>query len=431
MTCKVIVPHTTGPYVMRMKWVLVGISAVFALACGGTTDTGSTNGSPGGTTGTGGAGTSGSSGSGGGNAGGSSGSGGQGTGGNTGGASSGGASSGGASSGGAGGVGSGGAPSYGCPTTAPADGASCSGVQQTQTCTWGDSPQPSCRTSGSCESSKWKITPPPAYCSALPSTCPSSALDPSSTCTDDSLSCLYPDSTMCSCHQCVCQLNGCSFVCPYTNSGPTPVGTKVWYCGSQQPLEANCPRVIPNDGSPCNVSADVHCPQGWCGRLDVSCVEGQWHWSYPVDGCPVCASPETPIATPGGERPIASIAIGDLVYSVVGNAIVPVPVIRVGHVRVSKHHVVRVKLSSGRVLEISPGHPTADGRLFSDLHAGGKLDGERIESADVVPYDRAETYDILPASEGGTYFAAGVRIGSTLAKDSATELAVAASPRSR
>src|SRR6185503_1948006 len=86
------------------------------------------------------------------------------------------------------------------------------------------------------------------------------------------------------------------------------------------------------------------------------------------------------------------------------------------------HHVVRVQLSSGRVLEISPGHPTADGRLFSDLRRGGILDCERIDSAEVVPYERMETYDILPASEGGTYFAAGVRIGSTLADDGAAHL---------
>jgi hypothetical protein len=74
-----------------------------------------------------------------------------------------------------------------------------------------------------------------------------------------------------------------------------------------------------------------------------------------------------------------------------------------------------VRLSSGRTLDISPGHPTADGRLFSDLQRGSTLDGTRIDSVEVVSYEHAETYDILPASEGGTYYAAGVRVGSTLA----------------
>jgi hypothetical protein len=73
-------------------------------------------------------------------------------------------------------------------------------------------------------------------------------------------------------------------------------------------------------------------------------------------------------------------------------------------------------LASGRTLEISAGHPTADGRTLGDLRAGGTLDGQRIESVVVVPYRYPETYDILPASDSGTYFAAGVLIGSTLAR---------------
>jgi hypothetical protein len=36
------------------------------------------------------------------------------------------------------------------------------------------------------------------------------------------------------------------------------------------------------------------------------------------------------------------------------------------------------------------------------------------ESVEVVPYRHHFTYDILPASDSGTYFAAGMRIGSTL-----------------
>ncbi len=63
---------------------------------------------------------------------------------------------------------------------------------------------------------------------------------------------------------------------------------------------------------------------------------------------------------------------------------------------------------------MSPGHPTADGRTFADLRAGGTLDGLRIMRVDLVPYGHARTYDILPGSETGSYFAAGARIGSTL-----------------
>ena len=60
------------------------------------------------------------------------------------------------------------------------------------------------------------------------------------------------------------------------------------------------------------------------------------------------------------------------------------------------------------------GHPTADGRSFADLRAGAKLDGVTITSATSIPYAADFTYDILPTSDTGTYFAAGLLIGSTL-----------------
>ena len=78
-------------------------------------------------------------------------------------------------------------------------------------------------------------------------------------------------------------------------------------------------------------------------------------------------------------------------------------------------HDLRVALSTGAVLQISARHPTADGRLFGDLRAGDLLDGLAIESAAVVPYAHDATYDILPASETGAYYAAGALVGSTLA----------------
>jgi hypothetical protein len=128
----------------------------------------------------------------------------------------------------------------------------------------------------------------------------------------------------------------------------------------------------------------------------------------------VCASPDTPIATPTGERAIAELRVGDLVYSVEGEAVVAVPILRVNRAPVHDHHVVRVRLATGVVLEISPRHPTADGRMFGDLRAGGALDGKTIVSAELVPYGHPFTYDILPASSTHTYFAGGALIGTTL-----------------
>jgi hypothetical protein len=127
-----------------------------------------------------------------------------------------------------------------------------------------------------------------------------------------------------------------------------------------------------------------------------------------------CASPDTPIATPSGERAIASLRVGDLVYSADHDAITVVPILRIERTPAPHHEVVRVRLASGVALEISAGHPTADGRTFGDLRAGGRLDGALIEHVETVPYRYPSTYDILPDSDSGAYFAGGVLIGSTL-----------------
>jgi hypothetical protein len=132
--------------------------------------------------------------------------------------------------------------------------------------------------------------------------------------------------------------------------------------------------------------------------------------------CPaaICASPDTPIATPDGERPIAELREGDLVYSMDKGNIVPVPLAQVGRTAVTNHHVVRVALDNGRMLEVSGHHPLADGGTFADLEPGSLMDGVAVRSVEQIPYDHPFTHDILPASDTGSYFAAGVRIGSTL-----------------
>ncbi len=109
-------------------------------------------------------------------------------------------------------------------------------------------------------------------------------------------------------------------------------------------------------------------------------------------------------------------------YSVDGAAVKAVPLVLVHRTAVEQHRVVRVKFSNGTKLEISAGHPTADGRTFGDLRAGGMLDQKRIQSAELVPYGHEYTYDILPDSDSGTYFAGGELIGSTLQGIAPSEL---------
>ena len=116
--------------------------------------------------------------------------------------------------------------------------------------------------------------------------------------------------------------------------------------------------------------------------------------------------------------PIETIAEGDIVFSVDHEAIVSVPVVRVARTPVpSWHRMVRATLAGGALVEMSPGHPTADGRTFGDLVAGATLGESELLDVHHVVYDGAFTYDILPASSTGTYYAAGILVGSTLAHD--------------
>ncbi len=141
-------------------------------------------------------------------------------------------------------------------------------------------------------------------------------------------------------------------------------------------------------------------------------------------GCPkcVCAAPDTPVATPNGERPIASLERGDLVYSVHRGQLRIVPVARINSIAVHNHSVVELILEDGRQIRISARHPTGDGRTIGQLSAGDMLGGLTIRSSRLIKYDHERTYDILPDSDSGTYFAAGALIGSTLADESAAKM---------
>ena len=125
------------------------------------------------------------------------------------------------------------------------------------------------------------------------------------------------------------------------------------------------------------------------------------------------ASPDTCIATPGGEIAIADLRVGDLVYSDHHGTIV-VPLVAVARTPVTAHHVMRVITDAGHVFEVSGPHPTADARRLDGLVAGADLDGDRVVSIERIAYTHPFTHDILPASASGTYLANGVWLGSTL-----------------
>jgi hypothetical protein len=192
---------------------------------------------------------------------------------------------------------------------------------------------------------------------------------------------------------------------------PAPCGSLVaeaiGVCGIEACPDGDCPG---GSGPTCSCSNGSQCipatgptGSGACRSADGTCFECK------------CAAPDTPIATPDGERRIADLRQGDLVYSVDGDAIRAVPVTRVNRTPVANHHVLHVTFDSGRSIDMTAEHPLADGRPLSALRAGSELMGGTVSSVTRVRYAHSATYDILPDSTSGAYFASGVLIGSTLA----------------
>lgn len=167
------------------------------------------------------------------------------------------------------------------------------------------------------------------------------------------------------------------------------------------------------------------CPKGYactaeCGPPVARQDDPPPKWSCWPAGktrmCPICLASSVKIATPDGPVNVKATRVGMRVWSqdqagkriasrVLSVTRTPVP---------SKHHVIHLLLSDGRETWASPDHPTADGRRLKDLHPGDRYDGAFVRAADLVPYDDDATYDLLPDSQTGTYWADGILLDSTL-----------------
>jgi hypothetical protein len=217
--------------------------------------------------------------------------------------------------------------------------------------------------------------------------------------------CINPGNDILNCGTCG---NTCTGAHPYCANGTCQQNWPCTLVGAQCAQGATC------CGGQCCTGAQICCTVTQ-GPTVTACFD-------PVNGtCPAgcaacnCAAPSTPIATPTGDREIADLEVGDLVYSIDHGSLVVVPIKQVHRQPVTgSHRIVEVKLAHGATLRISPRHPTADGRHFSDLVAGDVVDGVRVTASKLVAYDQPFTYDILPDSDSGTYFAGGTLIGSTL-----------------
>ena len=131
-------------------------------------------------------------------------------------------------------------------------------------------------------------------------------------------------------------------------------------------------------------------------------------------GCPICLAATTRIATPDGPILVSDLRAGMLVWTVDAGKRVAAPIAIVRYTPAPfGHRVIRVVLADGRAVVASPGHPTGDGRRVGELNPGDLLDGSRVAMINVLPYS-GDTWDLLPLSSTGTYWADGVLLGSTL-----------------
>lgn len=162
---------------------------------------------------------------------------------------------------------------------------------------------------------------------------------------------------------------------------------------------------IPECGPPVVSDSDPP-PKYYCEREDIAAKRT----------CPICLASETMIATPHGDVRVSDLRAGMPVWTLDARGKKTVaPVTLTSRTPApAGHRVVRLALADGRRALVSPGHPTADGRLVGDLHAGDAYDGSLVVSAELVLYGGAATHDLLPAGETGLYWADGILLGSTL-----------------
>src|SRR5690606_12547487 len=120
-----------------------------------------------------------------------------------------------------------------------------------------------------------------------------------------------------------------------------------------------------------------------------------------------CTAADTPVASPTGDRAIAELRPGDLVYSVQDQQIRAVHSLRTNRVQGDTRRTLRARFDSGSVIEMSPPQPTGGQVRIASLSLGQERAGECVVGIASVPYRQPSTYDILPASDSGSCFADG------------------------
>ncbi len=150
--------------------------------------------------------------------------------------------------------------------------------------------------------------------------------------------------------------------------------------------------------------------------IPLGCITKRQYEDCQKTACPICLSSGTKIDTDQGRKRVTALRPGDLVWSRDGTGQkVLVPILKATKRAVPQGtQLLRVRLQDGRSLLVSPDHPTASGRLFKDVKVGSDLDQATVTQVSKVSYNDGYTYDILPQSSSGGYWADGIFVGSTL-----------------
>lgn len=195
-----------------------------------------------------------------------------------------------------------------------------------------------------------------------------------------------------------------------------------------QSTPSNSPSTVPLQLSDCcnqkELNQGYECLQG-CGEPvaqendpvpEYSCLNPTMAYSRKTFGCPICLASNTFISTPKGAIKVTDLKAGMSVWSVDKESNkISVPILRLSKTRVPQNHrVSHLVLSDGRKLDVSPNHPNTSGNPVSLLKPGDIYDKSVVLENSLLPYWDLFTYDLLPDSETGFYFANSILLKSTL-----------------
>jgi hypothetical protein len=129
----------------------------------------------------------------------------------------------------------------------------------------------------------------------------------------------------------------------------------------------------------------------------------------------ICLASTDRIATVTGPVTVSDLHPGMIVWTLDATGRrVATPVLQVRHIPTPPgYKMLHVSLTDGRVLDVSPGHPTVFGQPIGQLRPGDLLDGSHISTVELRPYTN-DTWDLLPAGPTGVYWANDILLGSTL-----------------